>query len=366
MDDYMHYAALRRDDMAGLWGAACVTWVDGLQSQEVARRFGGDLRRTKRQTVAAATREHYRSASDDPLGVLVVGEHGDWVVVVEPNGFQGSRREVLRELTRDGGRAASVYWNENADNALVYSVGGRVVTALDMVMFPGEGAEGDDPHALDAHLSGLPFGPGRAGGGDCFAAGLTVGERISGARLDDDWLAARHLRVLIKRLVPEDISLPGRYEGHHVLAEPEIAAVLAEPTRDKLREIAVQAALIAARRSGIHTDPSVATVLAALRTDISPQQAARLRAELLAMAERRRAEFEDALEQARQGAQLEPRHHGLRDEAWAITAVAGAFHPDPAEAAHLALFNAPSPNFDEDDHVRLYVLRRCERRAIAY
>lgn len=365
MDSVEHYMALRSGDTTGLWDAVCVTWVQGLPPNEVAHRFSGKPRRlSRRMPIANAVRRHYESSGDDLLMVLAVGQFGDWAVAVEPNGFQGTRPEVLRALTTDNGKAISIYWNENADNELVYVVDGKVVTALDMIMYPEEGATGTDPHALDPYLAGLEFGPGTGHDADPFTAGLAVAERITGVRLDRDWLSARHLQVIIEKPVSNDL-IPKRDKGHPVLAEPEIAAIVANPNRSNLRAIAIQAAKIAARRNGVADEPPVATALTALQEGVSSQEAERFHTALLALAEPRRAEFDDERKRLVDNETLAARFHQLRDEAEALTAIAGAFHPDPAEAAHLALFHNPSPNLDEDDGVRLRILRRCERHAIS-
>ncbi|RSN12734.1 hypothetical protein DMB42_11145 [Nonomuraea sp. WAC 01424] len=66
----------------------------------------GSGRRTFTQTVQAAY-----DALPDRAGAALAGSLRSWTVLVEPNGFQGVRPEVLSRLARQG-RALSVFWND--------------------------------------------------------------------------------------------------------------------------------------------------------------------------------------------------------------------------------------------------------------
>ena len=80
---------------------------------------------------------------------------GDVVVAVEPNGFQGSRPEVLRVASRMGD-AVCVCWNVNLHCRFSYSVGGELVTSFDPLHT--EWRFGSDPDRLMGEMATLPFG----------------------------------------------------------------------------------------------------------------------------------------------------------------------------------------------------------------
>ena len=101
--------------------AACVTVVRGLDVAETVLAFGGDPSLPPQPLQSFDGMGYY-------LEVAAVGQMGDVVVAVEPNGFQGSRPEVLRVASRMGD-AVSVYWNVNLHCRFSYSVGGELVSA---------------------------------------------------------------------------------------------------------------------------------------------------------------------------------------------------------------------------------------------
>ena len=64
--------------------------------------------------------------ADEP--VLAVRDVGTCLLVLEVNGWQGSRPEVLRRISA-GARAVSVYWNLSMTTRFSYAVSGQVLTA---------------------------------------------------------------------------------------------------------------------------------------------------------------------------------------------------------------------------------------------
>jgi hypothetical protein len=153
-DRFAYYRGLL-DRWQWLEVALCVTYVHGAGQNDVVRAFGGDSGDTIPLTLDAFVEEvaaHRRTRAPDAVLVTTVG---DRVVCVEPNGFQGARREVLRPCSADS-RALSVYWNVNHTNRLLYCVGGRTAVEFDMLR-PYQ-RSGSDPAVLDEILVGLPFG----------------------------------------------------------------------------------------------------------------------------------------------------------------------------------------------------------------
>jgi hypothetical protein len=88
---------------------------------------------------------------------------------------------VLRALSADG-RAVSVSWNVNARCRLGYARHGQVLASLDPLA--PQRRRGPVPDALEPYLAGLTFAE------DEQAAAQTWAERITGVRLDGDWLGA--------------------------------------------------------------------------------------------------------------------------------------------------------------------------------
>lgn len=114
--------------------AATITVVQGLTPDEVVSTFGGDPAAPV-SIRSIAQRGGYVPA----LAVLAV----DGVVVaVEDNGFQGADRATLTALSRNG-KAASVYWNVNANFQFTVAEHGELRYAGHPYRDPGA------PHAED-------------------------------------------------------------------------------------------------------------------------------------------------------------------------------------------------------------------------
>lgn len=104
-------------------------------------------------------------------------EIGDDVIVVEVNNYQGSRREVLERLSRNG-KAASHFWNVNALTRLSFARDGQVVDAREVL--DQEWAD-VDPEVGKA-LEGLSFTDRRHRN----AKGITAVVRFTGAVIPED------------------------------------------------------------------------------------------------------------------------------------------------------------------------------------
>ena len=149
---------------------ACVTLVAPADAGEVVRGFGGDLPGARRTPLA----EIGLPPADEPE--VAVRDLGSWLLVVEVNGWQGSRPEVLRRISA-GGRAVSACWNVNLTTRFSYAAGGRVLTAFE-VMSPGR-RHGGDPDCLEEARAGLPWGTG-----EWVPLMLALASRVTGLRID--------------------------------------------------------------------------------------------------------------------------------------------------------------------------------------
>jgi hypothetical protein len=168
----------------------------------------------------------------------------------EPNGFQGSRPEVLRVASHMGD-AGSVYWNVNLHCRFSYSVGGELVTSFDPLHT--EWRSGSDPDRLLGEMAALPFGIAN----DPIPAAFLLTARLTGRALSredvegvtDSW-----------RLVPSLGDLYPRLAEHHFLRyqHPELVDLVAGAGSEVQRELAAVAAEQAATRLGSTGNPACA------------------------------------------------------------------------------------------------------------
>jgi hypothetical protein len=331
--------------------ALCLTWAQGRDQDGFIRAFGGDPAARGHLTLAEAAAEQVSAGHDRAPAVLLVAPAGDWVVGLEVNGFQGSRPEVLRAASA-GGRALSVYWNVNGANRVGYAVRGPRLVSFEATR-PQERL-GRDPHALDRELAGLPFG------GQWRAAALALAERVTGIRLDRAWLGGRYRRAVL-RPVPGDL-IPAGFEDDPALDDPEISAILAAPTADKLPRITGYVAGMLVRDANLDDLPVASRVLAAVRAGAGADPG--LGAEVAALADEYRREVHGS-----------PRLAGLAPDAaaelsqllfrqmHALKGLAGALDPDPARAAWETCWAAGYALTAWPDRLRLAVLERCMNRA---
>lgn len=152
---------------------ACVTLVAPADAGGVVRGFGGDLAGARRTSLA----EIGMPPVDEPK--VAVRNLGSWLLVVEVNGWQGSRPEVLRRISA-GGRAVSAYWNVNLTTRFSYAAGGRVLTAFE-VMSPGR-RHGADPDCMEEVRAGLPWEDG-----EWVPLMLALASRVTGLRIEPEW-----------------------------------------------------------------------------------------------------------------------------------------------------------------------------------
>lgn len=260
-----HYRALVGDVLNV---PLCVTWIEDLSPVEVlvaaGRRDDGAGDRTYEQTVQAAY-----DAMPAHAGAALAGRLGRWTVLVEPNGFQGSRPEVLSGLSNRG-RALSAFWNGNGDGQLVYAEHGQVLAVLDL--FDAENLD-DLPGALSAWEELTEED-------DLRVAALVLGETVTGERLSEEWLEAEHPSGMLDASAGTEAPLSEQERQEHLAylaSDPRVADLIANPERSRAREIAALVAETACELGGLDV-PLAGRVLAAL----TPQAPASLLAELRA------------------------------------------------------------------------------------
>jgi hypothetical protein len=254
-------------DHSWLANGACVTVVRGLDLAGTVSAFGGD-------PSVGPIPLHTVYAGVEP-DVAAIGVLDDVVVVVEPNGFAGSRPEVLR-LASAAGPAASVFWNINLHTRFSYAVDGQVVTSFELQS--PDYRFGTDPDRLLPEMEGLPFGLEAP-----IPAGLALVERVIGRALSREDINGV---TDVWRLVPHLPDLyPKRPEYHNLRYDhADLVDLVAGAGSHVQRQVAALAAERAAAASGLDRDPVVRQALAGLRTapgsPLSPEAAEQVRQHL--------------------------------------------------------------------------------------
>ena len=161
--------------------AACLTVVVGKDEAAVLHDLGADRTATVAMGDAVSFDED-EEGSNGPSFVSVIAVPGG-VLAVEFNGYQGSLSEVVAALS-SGGRAASMFWNVNDDNAFTCARQGELVATVDMY-----DAEEPDSVDLPDELMTL-FASAEDGDADLHALGLAMVEQFTGIRITPEQIAS--------------------------------------------------------------------------------------------------------------------------------------------------------------------------------
>jgi len=155
--------------------------VTGTNAGRVAEVFGAD---PASEIIATAleARDRLGSREVETAGneVVQIGELGGCIVAIEPLGFTGSEDAVACELSRDGACAALLVTFYSA-SMFIYAVRGELVRRLSIKLY---GWELDYGNGL-AEEEDLPFGDDE---GSHYAAALLLIERLTGPRLEREWV----------------------------------------------------------------------------------------------------------------------------------------------------------------------------------
>lgn len=216
----IRFAQLRA---AGLPGQLCLTWCDRQNIEGIARVFGADMR--SGQMVQPDEIEDLEE--EYPGELLQLIPLNGWVIVLEPDGFQGIRDEVLLPLSR-GGKAISIHWNVEQDSTVKYCVNGNIATAFDLTDV--DTRWGQSPDALDELLEriGLRNDLSRQ---QVLARSLALAEVVSKQPIPDGWLVMPRFAFTITDPRP-DAMVPTKYLNPRMpfLDEPEFIDLLSGPS----------------------------------------------------------------------------------------------------------------------------------------
>jgi hypothetical protein len=300
----------------------CITYVRSRDENAVIQGFGGDpttarpmlLRdineirlwqemptRTQRVRRDPATGRPMLSRNIDkswmaeylPLElcpIVLTCAIGEWVVILEEFGYQGTRDEVARQVSK-GTEMVSVYWDAKGLQYFLYAVDGEIVTKFEL---GSKSRSGSDPDRLNAQMADLPFEPGKQ-----VASALALAERITGVEFKPDWFSAERRGVVVTPL-PKD----GETFGVRLaLSRPELATAIRGASARVQRRIASLAAERAAKENGLDGDQTIREALEDMRNPAADLSIAR--ANLVPLVQRLEIEDYRAIERSR--AELGPR-----------------------------------------------------------
>ncbi|WP_156046025.1 DUF6461 domain-containing protein [Herbidospora cretacea] len=341
----MKYAELMD---AGLPDQLCLTWVQEPDIDEVARRFGADVASKTWADVdlVAELEEDYRAE------LIHLVRVGDWTLALAPDGYQGSRTEVMESLSAQG-QAFTVYWNAAMDSAVVFAVDGVVQTEFDLAEV--DERTGADPSALDPLLAELGVRD-ELSLPELQARCLAMGERLSGAVFPSEWLNSSHHVFKIVDPLPDAIVPPAYLNPRApFLDEPEFARILADPSPAMAPAVNRKIATTVITIAGID-DPIAGEVLRLLDTgERFPGEREELRDRVIQQAKA-------TIDQAKSLGDG-PEADRVALTAHALRVLYRSLWPEPAEAASAASSEVLLMKVsNRTDMMRLTVLRNVSER----
>jgi Family of unknown function (DUF6461) len=236
--------------------AFCFSLVRGLDEVEVLRRFGGERSQPRTLTLAEAGQLSGSFHARYPQ-LILVAKAGGWSVAVEDNGWEGTRPEVLRALSR-GTQAVSVHSTVGALGRFNYAVDGEVLVSFEL-LFPHRRL-GSQPDLLLPQMRavGLDADSHEPFHDDAVIAALALAERITGVHLDPRMLDGPLVGAQITPLLddpPASFLLGGENDA-------ELAAAIDQAPAGVLRRAAATAARHAVQLAQLEHDPVVVEALA--------------------------------------------------------------------------------------------------------
>lgn len=238
--------------------AGCLTLVRSSDADQVAAAFGGISQGAQPLDFEEFCEEAF--AYHDKYPVIGVRQVGDWTFVVEDNGFEGARPEVLRRVSR-GTETVSALWDLSGLTRFSYAASGEILTAFEAQL--PEYREGTRPDTLEPFRAGLPWNSGNPA--QSVPLMLALIARVTGQEITSGWFDGEFATYPVAAW-PEDLPVTvGAVRGPldaEFPAELVTAAHLA--TRDSQRRAAAEIARHALELTRIDDHPEVRQVLAGL------------------------------------------------------------------------------------------------------
>jgi hypothetical protein len=306
--------------------AGCITVVPGADIAKLEAAFGCD------PVEAAATR--YADSNRGPERLLDgleawLGASGDAALMVEENGFQGSRSEVLRPASKASaaGLAVSVFWN--VEGLVMFSAArrGRMVCSEELM-----DCDPQDLPRVVRRLARLTEDEEA----DLVAVGAAMVEQLTGVAFGRDAVDGAVHRSLTPVLEdfwtygPEDTPLK---DG----TAPHLVPLIMAADDETRRRLALWAAQVAAVEAGIAEERAIRESLDNAQSS-KPFVPSPALGPLLARWDRERTQWR----LAHDGYSLGPSHGALEERFMdgrcaAAQAMRMASHPDALEAALMAV-----------------------------
>jgi hypothetical protein len=121
----------------------CVSFVRDLSPEEVLRRFGVDEETMEEVAFDELDYRSVESMRDDAAGYIGAARIGDWIVVIEPGGWQIAVDHTIYARVSRGTEVVSVCRHNYAEDTFAYIIDGTPVVSFDP-MYPEE-RSGSDP-----------------------------------------------------------------------------------------------------------------------------------------------------------------------------------------------------------------------------
>jgi hypothetical protein len=240
--------------------AGCVTVVPAADEAAVLKAFGARLETAQ----PVESLQSAISASELPSADWVyVARVGDALVVVEDNGYQGTRREVLAPASKASGvhKAAAFFWNVNALTEFAAARRGKIQCSVEIL-----GAEPEDLDGVPRALRRLVL-EGGSEEGDMLAAGGALVAAYTEVALSVDMLRGGTIYEIVAPTSALETFDPD--DPYPLLPPRVVTAVRALPSAVQ-RRLAEWATVAATREAGVDSEPAVQRVLAALGTGQPP------------------------------------------------------------------------------------------------
>ncbi|WP_435192990.1 hypothetical protein [Nonomuraea sp. bgisy094] len=338
-----------------------ITWVGIAETEALVELLGNPTRE-----ISGATMDDVCATAMDLSGeeaIVLVSQHGGWTVLFEPTPFCGSDPRAFQQFSAHSA-ALNVSWTVNHDVWVTYASGGQIVARFDPLDLAAV-----QPKSGAVWLRELPVTSSQLAA-DWMAACLALGEHLSGIGLDANWLRAGHRGVVVRRSPVVNTAVSHLDLDDDELAaaqqDPRVAAVIAEPTEDKLPLITELIARIAVSSANLPGHVLVDRAFQLITTDPdhrgdTPEMRAQLRAWSNDLVRQANAAFESS--EANGSGHVLPGHetaHGrlLLQGAAVETLIRALANDDPAYVAYKTASQAQAthPNTANGDAGRLRAL----------
>ncbi|GAA3290856.1 hypothetical protein Dvina_29450 [Dactylosporangium vinaceum] len=249
----------------------CLTFVRGVDAREALLRFGAypDTFAELDLEAMEERRESYAEGYPAMAGAI---SHGEWAVVLEPSGFEGTGS--LLEAVSAGTEAVAALRHDYASPRFAYAVDGTEIAGFDPE-WPQRTWGADPDRLLDRRrAAGLePAGPDDPSPDEAVARAVLLAAGIAGGLPAQQRMTAPMLAAQIEPWFTTARPSGGTIRADHTDREPHRAALVAAvdaATPAAKRAVAVAEARRIAALLGVADTPGLADVLTAAESGHFP------------------------------------------------------------------------------------------------